>query len=181
MGKNEGKAQSLDSDSVEALFTALESPLLVYAHRLLGTLDMAEDVVQDAFLRLHTRFHEVRQPRSWLYRTVHNLALNHKRAARKVVSLAGSDSDTLREDRDPPDPKPLPDEEIARWEKVGQVRLGLQRLDERSRRLIELKFREDLSYKEISARTGLKTGHVGYILHHALKTLAAELSKSDAV
>jgi RNA polymerase sigma-70 factor (ECF subfamily) len=41
---------------------------------------------------------------------------------------------------------------------------------------VRLKFQEDLSYKQISERTGLTTGHVGYLLHHALKTLGAELA-----
>jgi RNA polymerase sigma-70 factor (ECF subfamily) len=42
---------------------------------------------------------------------------------------------------------------------------------------LQLKFNDDLSYKEISARTGLTVGHVGYLLHHALKAMAAELAK----
>jgi hypothetical protein len=63
----------------------------------------------------------------------------------------------------------LPDEQIVRSEGIGLVRLTLETLDERSRELIRLKFTENLSYKEISERTGLKTGHVGYLLHHALK------------
>jgi RNA polymerase sigma-70 factor (ECF subfamily) len=58
------------------------------------------------------------------------------------------------------------------------VRLVLETLDERSRNLIRLRFHEDLSYKEIAERTGLTTGHVGYLLHHALKAMAIELSKT---
>ncbi len=38
-------------------------------------------------MRLHAQFNEVREPRRWLYRTVHNLALNHRRQAGKIVSL----------------------------------------------------------------------------------------------
>ena len=48
---------------------------------------VAEDIVQEAFMRLHAQFDEVREPRRWLYRTVHNLALNHRRQAGKIVSL----------------------------------------------------------------------------------------------
>ena len=69
----------------------------------------------------------------------------------------------------------MPDEQIARWEGIGLVRLSLETLDDRSRELVRLKFNEDLSYKEISARTGLNIGHVGYLLHHALKAIADEL------
>jgi RNA polymerase sigma-70 factor (ECF subfamily) len=38
-----------------------------------------------------------------------------------------------------------------------------------------------LSYKEISARTGLTVGNVGYLLHHALKGIAEELAKNGVV
>ena len=75
----------------------------------------------------------------------------------------------------------MPDEQIARWEGIGQVRLSLLTLDERSRELIRLKFIEELSYKEIGERTGLKPGHVGYLLHHAVKAIAAELAKTGVV
>jgi len=168
---------------MEVLFEALESPLLGYALRLLPAADAAEDVVQEAFMRLHTHFAEVHEPRSWLYRTVHNLALNHQRKASKIVPLetaagTGEPSDPPHE---PPDAQLLPDEALARWEGIGLVRTSLQSLDARARQLVELKFHEDLSYKEISARTGLSVGNVGYILHHALKSLAAELAKAGLV
>ena len=64
------------------------------------------------------------------------------------------------------------------WEGIGLVRLTLATLDERSRELIRLKFTENLSYKEIAARTGLTSGHVGYLLHHAIKTVGDELAKT---
>ncbi len=61
------------------------------------------------------------------------------------------------------------------------VRLTLETLDERSRELIRLKFTENLSYKEIAERTGLKPGNVGYLLHHALKSMAEELARIGIV
>jgi RNA polymerase sigma-70 factor (ECF subfamily) len=44
-----------------------------------------------------------------------------------------------------------------------------------------LKFDEDLSYKEISERTRLSISNVGYLLHHALKDMAAELKKTGVI
>ena len=166
---------------MEELFTALESPLLSYALRLVQELSAAEDVVQDAFMKLHAQFEQVREPRRWLYRTVHNLALNHQRRAGKSVRLDPPADDGSSLAHELPDSQPLPDEQIARWEGIGLVRLSLETLDERSRELIRLKFAEDLTYKEIGARTGLTPGHVGYLLHHALKDIAAELAKTGVV
>ncbi len=166
---------------LEELFKALESPLLSYALRLVGDRAAAEDIVQEAFMRLHAHFNEVREPRPWLYRTVHNLAINQRRQADKIVSLDLPAEENAPPTAELPDTQPLPDEQIARWEGIGLVRLSLETLDERSRELLRLRFREDLSYKEISARTGLTVGHVGYLLHHAIKSIAGELAKNGIV
>jgi RNA polymerase sigma factor (sigma-70 family) len=180
MRPDEASAGPTRPETIEELFEALESPLLSYALRFAGERGLAEDIVQEAFMRLHTHFAEVREPRRWLYRTAHNLALNQRRAADKIVSLEPKSD----EDAPPPevsDPQPLPDEQIVRLEGIGQVRLSLETLDERSRELIRLKFHENLSYKEMSARTGLAVGHVGYLLHHAIKAIGEELARSGIV
>jgi len=170
-------------ETTEQVFAALESPLLIYARRLLGDFSAAEDIVQEAFMKLHAQFHTVLAPQPWLYRTVHNLAVDHQRRVSRIV-LVGDTADAGDEDdspaHEPSDAQPLPDEQIARWEGIGLVRLVLETLDERSRELIRLRFHEDLSYKEMAERTGLTVGHVGYLLHHALKAVAGELEKTEA-
>ena len=167
MPPEQASAEPPGWETIEELFTALESPLLSYAVRLSGDAGVAEDIVQEAFMRLHAQFDEVREPRRWLYRTVHNLALNHRRQAGKIVSLNLPGDEGAAPSNDTADPQPLPDEQIARWEGIGLVRLSLKSLDNRSRELIRPKFNEGMSYKEISARTGVNIGHVGYLLHHA--------------
>ena len=181
MRPEEASAEPPRWETIEELFGALESPLLTYALRLVEGPGVAEDVVQEAFMRLHAQFEQVREPRRWLYRTVHNLALNHRRRTERVVPLDPPTEDGAPTATDAADPQPLPDEQIIRLEGIGLVRLSLETLDDRSRELVRLKFSEDLSYKEISARTGLTVGNVGYLLHHALKAIAAELSKTGVV
>jgi RNA polymerase sigma-70 factor (ECF subfamily) len=168
-------------ETIEELFAALESPLLGYAVRLAGESSVAEDLVQEAFMKLQAQFDDVREPRKWLYRTVHNLALNHRRDNAKIVPLEQTTADGAPATAEAADPRPLPDEQIARLEGIGLVRLSVETLDARSRELIRLKFDEGLSYKTISARTGLTIGHVGYLLHHALKAVADELAKNGVV
>ena len=181
MQPDEASAEPPDWETIEELFAALEAPLLSYAFRLVGELSVAEDMVQEAFMKLHVQFDEVREPRRWLYRTVHNLALNHRRDASKIVPLNPVQGENGSEGVESADPQPLPDEQIVRLESIGQVRLSLETLDDRSRELIRLKFNDELSYKEISARTGLSMGNVGYLLHHALKAIADELAKNGVV
>ena len=183
MRPDETSAKPHGWETIEELFAALESPLLAYALRYTGELAPAEDVVQEAFMKLHVQFEEIEKPRPWLYRTVHNLALNQRRAAGKTVSLEtpARDDEAAAKANDAADPAMLPDEQIIRLEGIGLVRISLEALDERSRELVKLKFNDELSYKDIAARTGLTTGNVGFILHHALKTIAAELAKTGVV
>ncbi|MCP5519676.1 MAG: RNA polymerase sigma factor [Verrucomicrobiales bacterium] len=171
---------SAPADTIEGLFAALEGPLLGYARRLMGELSLAEDMVQEAFLRLHAHFAEVREPKRWLFRTVHNLALNQHRRAAKVVPLPdpagpGPEVELATE------PGPGPDEALAHAEQLDRLQHCLEGLDERSRNLIRLKFHEGLSYQQISDRTGLKTGHVGYLLHHAIKGLATAMARNEVL
>jgi RNA polymerase sigma factor (sigma-70 family) len=181
MRPDQTSTESPEPNTIEQLFADLESPLLGYAVRLLGELSLAEDIVQEAFMRLHAQFAEVREPKRWLYRTVHNLALNQRRDSKRIIPLETGSPGEDRPAVETVDPQPLPDEQIARWEGIGLVRITLDALDERSRELIRLKFNEGLSYKEISARTGLTTGHVGYLLHHAIKAVSDELTKNGLI
>jgi RNA polymerase sigma factor (sigma-70 family) len=171
---DETDAKTSPPGSIEALYAAQESALLLYARRLVKHDDAAQDIVQEAFLRLHAEFAAVRQPQAWLYRTVHNLALNHLRNGRRIAPVAVEEA----ERSEPPDPQPLPDEYLVRMEAIGQTRLCLNELDDRSRELVRLKFEEGLSYKEISDRTCLTISNVGYLLHHALKEVGAALKRA---
>ena len=135
-------------------------------------------------MKLHAQFESVSQPRPWLYRTVHNLALNRRRDAGKTVSLDQFSENSENENSsaaETADAALPPDEQIIRLEGIGLVRISLNALDARSRELVKLKFNDELSYKDIAARLGLTTSNVGFILHHALKTIAAELAKTGVV
>jgi RNA polymerase sigma factor (sigma-70 family) len=183
MRPDQASAEPPRWETIEELFAALEAPLLGYGLRLTGEIGLAEDVVQEAFMKLHSKFKEVREPRRWLYRTVHNLALNQRRKTSRIVSLNSSAApeNEISATPETADPAPLPDEQISRMEGIGLVRLSLETLDERSRELIRLKFTDELSYRDISARTGISVSNVGYILHHALKTIGDELARTGVV
>ncbi len=161
--------------SIEQLYAAQESALLIYAQKLVNhDTETSEDIVQEAFMRLHANFASVQQPKAWLYRTVHNLAMDHLRSGRKIVPLTVE----YAEGAEAPDLQPLPDEHLERMETIGQTRLCLDELDGRYRELLRLKFDENLSYKEISTRMNLTISNVGYLLHHAMKEMADALDRA---
>ncbi len=59
------------------------------------------------------------------------------------------------------------------------VRLLMTELEEKDRRLIQLKYVEDQSYANIAKATGLSVSNVGYRLHHLLKGLAVSLRQAS--
>lgn len=149
--------------SIAGLFAAEESGLLRYALGLVGRRMVAEEIVQDAFLRLHQSWSEIENPRGWVYRCVRNLALNHLRdfpaeAELKEGTVASEDT--------------LPADLLGRNEAIGLMRLLLAELPDEDRTLLLLKYHDGLKYDEIARRTGLNVGNVGYRLHHLLKALA---------
>jgi RNA polymerase sigma factor (sigma-70 family) len=157
----EGKA------TLQQVFETEESLLLRYAFGLVGQRETAEDLVQEAFVRLHAHWAEVTTPRAWLLRTIRNLALNHLRDHQREIPLetqqewAGDSAD--------------PEQALGKLEALGTLQLLLAELPSADRALIRLKYHQHLKYEQISRHTGLSVGNVGYKLHHLLKHLADSL------
>src|SRR6056297_2205912 len=72
------------------LFEQLETPLLRYAFSLVGRREVAEEIVQEVFLKLHGKFDEIENPQAWLLRSVKNRALNYIRDHRREVLQTGN-------------------------------------------------------------------------------------------
>lgn len=156
--------------TVRTLFEQEETPLLRYAFSLLGRRAVAEEIVQDVFLQLHVRWEQIDSPKAWLIRSVRNGVYDYLRKSRREV-LCGDESDTQPASGEDESPDAL----LLRAEATGALRTILEELDETDRQLVKLKYFEGLKYREISARTGLSVGNVGYRLHHILKELARKL------
>ena len=155
-----------EQPTLMALFESEESALLAFAIGLVKRRPVAEELVQDAFLRLHEVWGQIDNPRAWLYRSVRNMGLNHLRDHRRETVLEEA-ADTASDSR--------PDDELGRMEAIGMVRLFLAEMPPEDQALIRMKYHDDLKYGQISERTGMGVGNVGYKLHHLLKGLADAL------
>jgi RNA polymerase sigma factor (sigma-70 family) len=158
--------------TLQSVFDSEETPLLHYAFSLLGRRAVAEEIVQEVFLQLHTHWDDVNSPKAWLFRSVRNRALKHIRDHKREVSSedAGNSPSAIAEEQ-------TPEAELAHMETIGALRDILEELDEPDRQLVKLKYFSGLKYREISTETGLNIGNVGDRLHHILKELADKLRK----
>ncbi|YCM43858.1 sigma-70 family RNA polymerase sigma factor [Verrucomicrobiaceae bacterium 227] len=166
-GKNQPAPQVR---TLEEVFSEEESPLLRYAFGLLGRRELAEEVVQDAFLKLHEHWQEVEIPRAWLFRCVRNLSLNvlRKNQRESLDGTAGENHSTGER----------PDLELGKMEAVGMIQMFVSEMNERDQSMVKMKYFQDLKYQEIAERLEMTVGNVGYRLHHLLKDLGERLRKS---
>lgn len=156
--------------TLRALFDAEETPLLRYAFSLTGRRAIAEEIVQEVFLQLHTHWDDVEQPRAWLFRSVRNRSYNHQRDSKREIL-----TDDDRQSQSPNGEEEAPDALLLRMEAAGYLRLIVEELDGVDRQLVQMKYFDDLKYRDISEQTGLSISNVGYRLHHILKELAEKL------
>jgi len=154
---------------IAELFLSEESALLYFAVSIVRRRSVAEELVQEAFLRLNREWGQVENPRAWLYRTVRNLALNQLRDAHPETPL--DEEEALPDDSLHRDP-------LGRSEAIGTVRMLLAEMPEEDRDLVRLKYQDELKYQEISNRMGLCVGNVGFRLHHILKRLLDGLKRA---
>lgn len=167
---NQSGTQDVSELTLRALFDAEETPLLRYAFALVGRRSVAEEIVQEVFLQLHTHWDEVDSPRAWLFRSVRNRAFNHIRDHQREV-MDGDEPEVPSSGSDEESPEAV----LLRMEATAALRQFVEELEETDRQLVKLKYFEDLKYREISVRTGLSVSNVGYRLHHILKQLAVKL------
>ena len=155
----------------EGVVAAYSRRLLCAAMRFTADWDAAQDVVQDAFIRLSAQWRDAFEPspqmEAWLSATVRNLAIDHVRRERRLAELH----------RRAPAAAPAPGQGGAGEVPDEAVRAAeaLAKLDEREREVVVLRVYEEKSYQEISEMTGLTVGNVGFILHAAMKKLARAL------
>lgn len=167
---NQAESQGARKLTLRTLFDAEEAPLLRYAFSLTGRRVIAEEIVQEVFLQLHAHWGEVDSPRAWLFRSVRNGAYNHNRNYKREILTSDS-----REDASPNGEGETPGDLLLQMETTGTLQLIVEELDEADRQLVQLKYFENLKYRDISEQTGLSISNVGYRLHHILKGLAEKL------
>jgi RNA polymerase sigma-70 factor (ECF subfamily) len=175
-----GNAARDRREAFESVVSTYETALLRYAARVVRDSAAAQDVVQETFLRLFRTWRDPLEPgpqiASWLYRVAHNCAVDHlrKEQRRQVLHLhhAGQSDEFAPPDRG---------SAFRVGEDAERAAAALKRLSLREQQLVILKVYEEKSYKEIGEITGLSTGNVGYILHHAMRKLAAELREAKAI
>jgi len=142
---------------LEALYRVQRAPMVRLARLMTGSRATAEEVVQDAFLRVAAKVVDVDNPEAYLRTTVVNLARTHLRR--------------LGLERQLP-----PQNHLATSQpEVDEMWAAVCRLPFSQRAVLALRFYEDLSEDDIARTLGCRVGTVKSRLHRGLANLRKDV------
>jgi RNA polymerase sigma factor (sigma-70 family) len=150
----------------EALVRRYRGPLLGYCRRLLLSEERAEDALQQALMQAWLALRagtEVQNAKAWLYRIVHNSALN-------ALRVSGYDFCTLSESLSGAD---APQEDLDRRIAVREALAGLAALPEMQREALLRTAVEGSSHRETARELGVSEPALRGLVYRARAALRA--------
>ena len=139
-----------------ALYEERRAPMVRAARALVGSHEVAEEIVQEAFIRLNAAWARAENPPAFLHRIVVNLAKNHLRRA---------DLERARTLRVRAEPSAEPTAEY------DEMWAALESLAPKYRIALVLRYYEDLSVDQIADVMGIRPGTVKSLIHRGLAQL----------
>lgn len=150
-----------------------------YASRLLRDEAEAEDVLQEALIKLtqQEKREEVRDPAAWLYRAIRNQAMDILRRRKTFQKI--HDTLTVQAEGDTHEARHNPAQQLEQSEMTELLLANLRTLPERQQEAIRLKFQEKMTYHQIAFVMGESRSTVGWLLHEAIANLRKLMSPKE--
>ena len=151
-----------DMTAFEEIYNDLKTPVMTVAARMTGDRHTAEDILQEVFVRLYQAPPDplIKKPRAYIFRMVHNLAVD---GMRKQQPLSLEDYEDTLQSNDP--------DAAARLD----IEAAMQTLPGEERQIVALHQNGGLKFREISGMTGTPLGTVLWRYQKAIKRLQSLL------
>ena len=147
--------------------------LFTFLLRFLGERQSAEDLLQEAFLRVFASrdtYRPVAAFRTWLFTIARTLALDHLRARKGNTALDPEQALARLTD-----PGATPPEQVEARELLERLETAVLELPPAEREVLLLSRFAGLTHTEIADVTGISPGAVRVALHRALRRLRNSL------
>lgn len=172
-----------DSSQFALLWQKYNKQIFANVLKLVRSIDDADDIVQDTFLKAFNALHSYNQTfpfPAWLYKIASNTCIDYFRRKRiRPISIENINRDGGDIYDIIPD-KSIPiDDNIINNETKEELLKAVEQLPLRYKQCIQLRHFEELSYEEISLKMNLPLGTVKITLFRARKMLLSMLSNQD--
>lgn len=161
------RAKSFDRNALAAIYDEYYQPLYRYIYRQVGEVDTTRDLTSAVFQRFLQALKQSNGPdqylKAWLYRTAHNVVIDHYRRQKHRQHLPLDEELHLAAD----DPVRLAERQAS----AEVVRAALQQLTPDQRQVIVLKFLEGMSNQEAAMVLDKPVSAVKSLQHRALAAL----------
>jgi RNA polymerase sigma-70 factor (ECF subfamily) len=173
------RLRAQDPDALGEVFRRLGEPMTTLAASMLRDRDEANDVVEDALLRVHRAapgFRGERGLRTWVLRIVANLCRDRLRR-RKFIAPHEADEDPFERAGLSVDPIADWDEAIDQRVLATALERALTALPDEQREILVMRHRLGLSHAEIVEALGVPSGTVKSRIARALSALRERVTK----
>lgn len=164
-----------DSAAIREMVVRKLPPLLALAARILGDRMEAEDIAQEAFLRIWRQAPHWQAGRArfdtWLYTIALNLCRDRLRRRREVYAAELPET---------ADSSSAPDRRLHDSDQTRTVESALEMLPERQREAIVLQYYEELSNIEAATVMGISVEALESLLARARRNLRVHLENANA-
>ena len=172
-----------DSSQFALLWQKYNKQIFANVLKLVRSIDDADDIVQDTFLKAFNALHSYNQTfpfPAWLYKIASNTCIDYFRRKRiRPISIENINRDGGDIYDIIPD-KSIPiDDNIINNETKEELLKAVEQLPLRYKQCIQLRHFEELSYEDISLKMNLPLGTVKITLFRARKMLLSMLSNKD--
>ncbi|MBI2417451.1 MAG: sigma-70 family RNA polymerase sigma factor [Ignavibacteriales bacterium] len=151
------------SASFEELVNYFKNPLLNYLYRFIGDRDIAEDILQDTFIKVYRKkelYNGSAKVSTWIYTIAGNLAKSEISKRNKHHHLQISTSEDDEKHVDIISPEPQPDRVVDSGIKAQFIQDALLKVPEIYREAVILRDIQELSYEEIAEMLDITVGTV---------------------
>lgn len=174
-----------NNKAFEVLFSKYEETLFSYIFYLVRNRDLADDIFQETFIKAITtikrgKYTESGKFRSWISRIAHNLVVDYFRSEQKhcLISNDEYEYDLFNNSK-------FSDETIETSMVKNQIHSDVKRLvdalPEMQREVLNMRYYNDMSFKEIADKTGVSINTALGRMRYAILNMRRVAQENDMI